>query len=172
MKLVDIFLNDDFTTCDACGHEIKWRYVIQNGERRMTVGSECAISLLGPSVANMDKRAKRAAAQWRKQEPASFQGETRERYIDRRLVEMANARTAYNAYMKFWAGGSLDSRARKINGRARRMFNTGLDMRDSFYDKPFSRNEIRARFIAKLERRYHANRYDFDNRKPWDIVKI
>src|SRR5262245_29615370 len=106
MRLVDVYLCDDFTTCQACGHDIKWRYVIQNGDRQMTVGSECAITLLGPDAANLDRRAKRAAAQWRKQEPAPLAGEAREQYIARRMVEMTNARRAHNAYLKFWAGGS------------------------------------------------------------------
>lgn len=172
MRLIDIFLQDEFTHCDACGHDIKWRYVILNGDRRMTVGSECVNALLGPVAEHLDRRAKRAAAQWRKQEPAPRPNETRERYINRRMVEMTNARRAYNAYAAFWATGKLDSYARKVNDRARRLFNTGLDMRDSFYDRPFSRTTIRDRVISRLERRYNANRYDFDGRKPWDVVKI
>lgn len=172
MRLIDVYLQDDFTACQACGHDIKWRYIVQNGASRMTIGSECAITLLGPEAANLNRRAKRAAAQWRKQEPKPLDSETREQYIARRMAEMTNARRAYNAALAFWSRHDLYRYARKVNNRACRMFRVRPTDEYRIADQPFDRMDIRDRVISRIERRYHANRYDFDCRRPWDVAKI
>jgi len=172
MQLVDIYLSDDFTSCENCGHPIKWRYVVAEGRARKTIGSECAVALLGPVAANMDRRAKRAAAQWRKQEPAPLAGEMREQYIGRRLVEMANAQRAHRAYAMHWVRyHSFLSYASKVNARAKRLYRLPYQANECQYDTPFKRSAIEEKMMRKFERRYRANRYDF-MQPSWNIIKI
>lgn len=99
---VGIYQSDTGTSCALCGHAIKQIAIVQssNGER-LEIGADCAASLTGQQevIGKAEMRMKKAAAQWKKQDPALLPDETRDHYINRRHIEMGNAITAYNVYI-------------------------------------------------------------------------
>lgn len=94
--------NDAGDTCEHCGHAIKETYWIKDPETGITmkVGSDCVIQLVQSpdvikSVQRQTARYKRATRQWKAQKPPAKPDETREQYINRRVLEMGNALTAF-----------------------------------------------------------------------------
>lgn len=105
MRLINIQLHEDGGTCEACGHEIKWHYTIRQDDGGLiTVGSDCAQTLLNKEDADvLKKRARLAAQEWRARFPMPAQGEIREDYINRRIAEKAHAMQAWqmcNTYLR------------------------------------------------------------------------
>lgn len=91
--------------CDNCGYNpLKNVYFLEGSDgSRITVGSECVFTLLfGADLAvaqQHDKNIKRAGREWRKAYPPPNSNETRENYINRRLIEIPNMAMARRALM-------------------------------------------------------------------------
>jgi len=164
-------------TCEHCGHDIKQVYTIQAEDgTRMRVGCECVVTLTARTAACteamvIDRRFKRACAQWRSNKPLRRDGETRGQYIERRMAEMANAKAAAQAWtaesVRYFANkrlmyGWADSFAQRVERRLRQ---TGayrnVDVARAIYE----------RHVERIARRYGANPFDF-MRPMWDVAKI
>lgn len=164
-------------SCEHCGHDIKHCYVIKDVSGvTKTVGSECVRHFLSGeqqyTADVMKKRVSRAGRQWRdanngKKAPAILDGETRKKYIERRVIEMSNAYTAFMMWSRFCnKHQSAYNYSRKVWNRFNRMFSdsTIATNRDNFYTPYY-------RAVSRIARKYNANSYDF-TRPVWDIKKI
>lgn len=136
--------------CDHCGHAIAQLFFIHDADTgaRMTVGCDCVQHFLAPDdlpvAEKADKRLKRAASQWRKQEPPALPNETRTEYINRRVCEMANAWKGYSVWVRIL-------QKRPIGVPAGTFLTDALDT---------------------AEREAQANRYDFTNRYARQIRNL
>lgn len=166
-SLASITLSEG-ATCQICGTDIRWVWELR-GEGTLCVGSECAKALLGgadhaePSDV-MERRAKRAARQWRAQNPPPRAGEDRAAYVARRIEEMGNAWAAHLAYE---ALPPLRVHAQRVNTRAKRVF--GIWDRDRY--APFGGAALEEKRLARIERVFRSNRFDFI-RPRLDVKKI
>lgn len=179
-------------TCENCGHAIAQVFYVHDTDTgaQLAVGSECVVHLLtGEEKQTADllrKRMQRAAAQWRKNEPARRNREVRTDYINRRVVEMGNALKAYKA----WAALMSDPRLRQGGSaqRASKFAKRFLERCGVEVPKANSSEYLRyytlVRWVSeaysshlydKLHRRIEkqtcANRYDY-TRAIWDVRKI
>lgn len=172
-------LTESRRECDACGTNIKHLYHIANGEQRMVVGSECVNQWTAPDQRGdaraAERRANRAAAQWREKRPAPRDGETRAEYINRRVEEMGNAfaaSKAYNAILAKHRAPNLTFVARDMlrrQGKGPNLWRATREEQDRWHEehvKPLSRN-----LMQQLVDQYNANPYDFA-RPLWDVRKI
>lgn len=172
------------TSCELCGHEIRRVfYAKSNTGAVIGVGCDCINTLLDPDerdkVELFTRRMTRAAAQWRKKLPAPKDGETRDQYIARRVTEMGNARSAYDAYVAIgWNGfqcakkSAIDEHQAELT-ELRNKIVSQYSAEAAAYHKRFS--EIESAAIDKLhtgiEGKYKSNRFDY-NRSPWEVRKI
>lgn len=145
-------------TCQICGTGIRWVWELR-GEGVLCVGSECAKALLGGADHAepgdvMERRAKRAARQWRAQNPPPRAGEGKAAYVARRIEEMGNAWAAHLAYE---ALPPLHVHALRVNMRAKRLF--GIWDRDRYI--PFGAHALDERRLTRIERTFRAERSDF-----------
>lgn len=141
-------------TCQNCGHHPITRcFHIEHVEtgRRMHVGSECIVSLLRPDdVVNFnmaDRRMNRAFDQWQRQNPPALDGETQGAYVTRRVKEMGRAMDAH----KEWTVTRAE-----------------ITKYDDLMGTDYSYMEY---VLVDIEKRYGANRYDFDD-KTWNVRKV
>ncbi len=110
--LLKITLNETGQDCQSCGHFIKSVHTVKldNGHI-MDIGCECIKKLVGPSL---DREMKWAASAKREYKKFSITNETVTEYINRRITEKHNARSAWQAWQKFTSNGyeyTLASRA-------------------------------------------------------------
>lgn len=114
--------------CQHCGKTgIKQVVVLSDDEgNTIEVGSVCAIELCiddnREAVMMWKKRADRAAREWKNERRDPVDGETKEQYVARRIIQMGNARNAHmrlvrisNKYGCSW------NRMMRIAERANRM---------------------------------------------------
>lgn len=177
--------------CDNCGHEIKRLYTIKGAGQRHVVGSECVIILCGrAAVDRTERRAKRAATQFRKNTPPARPGETKADYVNRRVREMANAMTAYKAFLSF-ERGAFEHQSFKLARRAARIWKLPHEVNDRFRwvacrcqdwehngvllpnlcNRHLRLHQLRAHYMRRIARKYGANVYDFD-RPAWEVAKV
>lgn len=153
-------------SCEHCTHGINNLFFIRNTETgaSMTVGSDCVQHFCSQegtaSAAKLSKRITRANRQWRDNKPAKREGESKETYVNRRLLEMGNALKAFNAWQAIWQrGASIWSITRK------RLADKGLPQTgDNAHAEQLA-------FYAEFEAQHQANMFDF-NRPIWDVKKI
>lgn len=91
-------------SCHRCGEALKNVFFLRgSNDREITVGSECVRILLSgadlKAAQDADKNLKQASREWRKQQPPALPGESREAYINRRLLEIPNAARARREMM-------------------------------------------------------------------------
>lgn len=154
-------------SCEHCAHGINNLFFIRNTETGacMVVGSDCVqhfCSVEGvASAAKLSKRITRANRQWRENKPARRENETKEAYVNRRLVEMANAMKAFNAWQALFQNRTVSiwSITRK------RLQEKGLPQTgDNAHAEQIA-------FYSEFEATHQANMFDF-NRAIWDVRKI
>lgn len=164
MKLQDIRLSATGTSCASCGHAIRWLYTVRlDTEVEMVVGSDCAMALLSKEEADqLRKRARAAAAQWRKKEPGPLPGESREDYINRRIAEMSHAFKAWQVYVALLTeqGGGMRTIVMRILKE---------------HHIPLTEENIRggiSDYYRVIEQRYGANRFDFAGKTAYRVRRI
>ena len=171
------YLETGVDSCQLCGHPIKQLYYVATADgHHKTVGSECVRGLLADdtryTVGLIEKRAKRAARQWKDAKPAPKDGESKGDYVNRRVAEMANALSAYRVYGK---------RAREIDkaykalckqhaDESRALFLAGdVEAQSAVYTRLW--HEASELIFAEIEASCGANRFDF-HRAVWEVRKI
>lgn len=173
------------TSCESCGHYIKEVFVIQSGETVLKVGSDCVNQFLSQdaiaTVELITRRMKRAATQYRKNEPAAKSGESRDEYINRRVAEMGNARAAFNHIHKM-VGTKSKINENGIINRFMCMYMPTFVKPEGYHEKFVYLEQWReiqgwlgakryARNMDRIGKMFNANRYDFD-RPVWEVRKI
>lgn len=192
-KIVASYYTEDGDSCEHCGHAIKEVFVITNGTVTMNVGSDCVVNLVSPLERSaselITKRMSRAASQFRKNEPAAKQGETRTEYINRRVAEMANAFKAYNVWVTYSVKQRTNPKRWQFSGKVATRFLCSIgivepkvstaeyeeSLRYSFlwheivtaYDKKASK-----RLFAKIDKLCGSNSYDYVNHSITKIRKL
>lgn len=182
-KVVDFQLIEGLRSCENCGHEIKQLYTVQDESgKRLTVGSECVVHLCGRIHANLERRAKRASSQWRKQNPKPLKDETRVEYINRRVAEMGRAMAAYNAWTVFYKhdfvrmADKLKRRGFKLCGIPFTEWHGFISCACPEYVKwgrcrHFLFHDLVRHFVKRIGRKMQANPYDF-HRPVWEVRKL
>ena len=194
MRCMRVYYSKVGQSCASCGTPIHNCFVIETDEGgEITVGSECAITLLGAfGVRTHETDIKRAMREWRKQQPAPHEGETREDYITRRLAEREHAKRAWQAWQAMKTRDAFGASHR--NTARRRLAARGIrdpydvaythrrihDVRDDncalclslteeFRVWPQLLAQEEEAMAAEIEQRYRANRADFVGVPAWRV---
>lgn len=200
MKLLNIKLQETDAICESCGHDIKWKYLIElDTKATMTVGSDCAETMLSKDVLETLKRRTNAAKrEWRAKLPTPRENETREAYIDRRLTEKSHAVVAWRGYQSLVRRlnpgyGLLHlSAVRVLNDRG--VFDPGgfphgkvqwcddvddrrdckacqeLDRKRAEWE--LAKKATQEELLLQIEQEYLANRFDFLGKAIYDVKKV
>lgn len=174
---------EGLASCGNCGHEIKQLYTIKSDSGLvLVVGCECVKHLCGKNTFNLERRVKRAAAQWRKKTPKPRKDESRTNYINRRVAEMGNALTAYEAWQAFYRL-NFKKAADKLKRRAFKLYNMPFTESYGFavcacptrirfgQCNHFQFISLQNHFTKRIARQAGANPYDF-RRSVWEVRKL
>lgn len=185
------YYNEKGDCCDNCGHPIKHVHQIKSSTGVVRkLGSDCINTLVDSiqrtQIEKVEKRLKAAANQWRKKTPLPFPQETREFYIQRRLMEMGNAWNGYKAFLAAprteWSYNGWTARHQRVLNRLFRLngvtvpdqkacsaYSEFADNRRKIEREICERQNNRAH--SRIERRTGANRFDYQ-RASWEVKKI
>lgn len=176
--------------CENCQHPIAALYFLRHREtgNQIRVGSECVLELLtdGQEITfeNTRARARRAVDQLRRGNPPPKPGETPAQYINRRVMEQANALKAHHDWTSLLA--QYENPADLVSDRLKKKGIRNPDF--DFFSRNQTPEQIEARrlaretyesakvtewaaVIAEHEEKYKANYYDF-NQMTWQVNKL
>lgn len=166
ITLIELGNRKTSSNCEHCGREIMNRYTVQfsdgENEYAMIVGADCAKALLGEkfNTSPMEQRRKKAESEWKKQTPKPRKDETKEEYVNRRIVEKGNA---YSAWLKW----------QKLNaGKLARIATEALGFTVGDDDYQTTNKAEYWNIVRKFEAETGANHYDIWNADSRSIARI
>lgn len=171
-------------SCDSCGHDIANLYfVTSNTSEKQIVGSECVKALIDPADVPMfellKKRRNRAAKQWRDNKPAHKENETREQYINRRLLEMQNVWQGYRACVEAARKDEFTNARRKAADANREQIRAAFEGLDRYSAAYYAAMKFQGDLLdaandaihERIEFETGSNRFDY-NQAAYRIRKI
>ena len=184
-KVVGYWYSEHGDGCQHCGKGINHIFIIKDGPAMMRVGSECVKALTDPvdtSNAKMVKRIEAAKRQYAKNQPARRAGEDRSTYVMRRVIEMGNAFRGYS----LWIKSCNTDRVRQMQFSMRTVdrilkMNGVVKPADRFSGEAYRYEDLYRALLAHVQQRHaerklryveritQSNRFDFVNRRVWQI---